>query len=79
MFISLKLEEPKIRYYTTEREALAVVRYMAEIKCFVMGHRYPIMIYTDHQALESVMTAGTDAHGRHFLLRGSNPQYIRIT
>ena len=64
MFLSFRLEEPETRYHTTEREALAVVRCMAEIKCFVMGHRYPTMIYTDHSALESVMTAGTDAHGR---------------
>ena len=37
---------------------------MAEVKCFIMGHEYPTMLYTDHLALESIMRAGTDAHGR---------------
>ena len=64
MFLSFKLEEAETRYHTTEREALAVVRCMAEVKCFVMGHKFPTMIYTDHQALESIMSVGTDAHGR---------------
>lgn len=64
MFISFKLEEAETRYHTTEREALAVVRCMAEVKCFIMGHEYPTMLYTDHQALESIMKIGTDAHGR---------------
>lgn len=64
MFMSFKLEEPETRYHTTEREALAVVRCMAEAKCFIMGHQFPTMLYTDHQALESIMRVGTDAHGR---------------
>lgn len=64
MFMSFKLEEAETRYHTTEREALAVVRCMAEAKCFIMGHEHPTMLYTDHIALESIMRAGTDAHER---------------
>ena len=48
MFISFKLKEAETRYYTTEREALAVVRCMAEVKCFIMGHEYSIMLYTGY-------------------------------
>ena len=57
-------EEAETRYHTTEREALAMVRCLAEVKCYVVGHKYPVMIYTDHMALESIMRSGTDAHGR---------------
>ena len=64
MFMSFKLEEVETRYHTTEREALAVVRCLAEVRCFVMGHAYPVMLYTDHQALETILKIGTDAHGR---------------
>lgn len=64
LFLSFKLEEAETRYHTTEREALAVVRCLAEVKCYVVGHKYPVMIYTDHMALESILRNGTDAHGR---------------
>lgn len=64
MFMSFKLEEAEVRYHTTEKEALAVVRCLAECRCFVIGHRYPTMLYTDHQALETILKDGTDAHGR---------------
>ena len=64
MFLSFKLEEVETRYHTTEREALAVVRCLAEVRCNVIGHRFPVMIYSDHKALETVLKVGTDAHGR---------------
>lgn len=64
MFMSFKLEDEETRYHTTEREAFAVVRCMAEVKCFIMGHLYATMLYSNHQALESIMRLGTDAHGR---------------
>ena len=64
MFISFKLEEVETRYHTTKWEALAVVRYLAEVRCFVMGHVNPVMFYTDHQALETILKIGTDSYGR---------------
>lgn len=64
MFMSFRLEEAEVRYGTTEREALAVVRCLAESKCFVMGHRYPTMLYSDHEALKSVLKNGPDEHFR---------------
>jgi uncharacterized protein YutD len=29
-----------------------------------MGHQYPTMLYTDHEALQTIMNEGTDAHDR---------------
>ena len=62
IFISFKLEEVETRYHTTEREALLVVRCLAEVRCFIIGHAYPVILYTNHQALESILKIGTDAH-----------------
>ena len=64
MFMSFRLADAETRYHTTEREALAVVRSLAEVRWLIMGSQWPTKIYTDHEALESVMRKGTDVHGR---------------
>lgn len=64
MFMSFRLEDAKTRYDTTEREALVVVRCLAEVRWLVTRSRYPTKLYTDHSALESIFTQGSDAHGR---------------
>ena len=64
MFMSFRLEDAETRYDTTEREALAVVRCLAEVRWLVTGSEYPTKLYTDHSALESIFTQGSDAHGR---------------
>ena len=64
MFMSFCLEDAETRYDTTEREALAVVRCLAEVRWLVTGSKYPTKLYTDHSALESILTQGSDAHGR---------------
>ena len=56
MFMSFRLEDAETRYDTIKREALAVVGYLAEVRCFVMGSEYPTKLYTDHSALESIFT-----------------------
>lgn len=58
MFMSFRLENAETRYTTTEREALAVVRCLAETS------KHPTKIYSDHSALESIFRNGTDAHGQ---------------
>lgn len=63
MFLSFKLEDVEKRYTTTEKEALAVIRCLAEIRRLVMRSPFPIKIYTDHMALESILRIG-DAHGK---------------
>jgi len=37
--MSFKLEEAEIRYNTTEKEGLAIVRYLAKSKYFVIGYK----------------------------------------
>ena len=64
MFLSFRLSDVETRYTTTEREALAVVRCLAEVRWLVMGSKYPTHLYTDHKALTSILDKGIDAHNR---------------
>ena len=50
-FLSFQFTEVQQRYYTTERETLAVVKCLAECRWLVKGLKNPIILYTDHQAL----------------------------
>jgi len=65
MFISFKLADTETRYSNSEREALAVVRCLAEIRWMVIASEVPILVYTDHEALRVLLTGvDNDAHGR---------------
>ncbi|TAQ83554.1 hypothetical protein B7494_g8120 [Chlorociboria aeruginascens] len=64
LFLSFKLSDVETRYTTTEREALAVVRCLAEVRWIVMGSKWPTKIYTDDTALISNLTKGPDSHGK---------------
>ena len=65
MFISFKLEDAETRYSNSEREALAVIRCLAEVRWMVISSAYPILVYTDHEALRVLLTGlDNDAHGR---------------
>ena len=65
MFISFKLEDPETRYSNSEREALAVVRCLAEVRWMVIALEYPTLVYTDHEVLKVLLTGlDNDAHGR---------------
>ena len=65
MFISFKLEDPETRYSNSEREALTMVRCLAEVKWMVVASEYPTLVYTDHEALKVLLTGlDNDAHGR---------------
>jgi RNase H-like domain found in reverse transcriptase len=61
MFISFRLADTETRYGTTDREALAVVRCLAEVRWLVMGSPFSIKLYTDYQALESILSKGVEA------------------
>ena len=64
-FLSFWLEDAKTRYTNLEREALAVVKGLAEVRWLAVPSRYPIMVYMDHQALRTLLTGPTnDSHGR---------------
>lgn len=56
MFMSFWLEDAETRYDTIKREALAVVRCLAEVRWFVTKSEYLTKHYTDHSALESIFT-----------------------
>ena len=56
--------QDNLQYHlATEREALAVVKCLEEIRWLVLGSHYPIKLYTDHQALVTILK-GDDARGR---------------
>lgn len=64
MFLSFKLEDAETRYSNLEREALAVVRCLAEVKWMVIASPYSILVYNDHEALKVLLTViDNDAHG----------------
>jgi len=63
MFISKRFTDAETRYTTTEKEALAVVRCLAEVRWLVLGAEHPTIVYTDHFALITLLKHD-DAHGR---------------
>ena len=55
-FMPYRLSDAESRYLNTERECLAVVRCLAEIRWLVMGSPHPVLVYTDHSALQTVLS-----------------------
>lgn len=63
MFMSYQFTPTQTRYHTTERECLAVVKSLAEVRWIVKGSKFPVILYTDHQALLKVLKS-EDVTGR---------------
>ena len=63
MFISKRFLPTETRYSTTEREALAILRCLEEVRWLVLGSPFPTKVYTDHQALVWLLRKD-DTHGR---------------
>ena len=64
MFISQRLSDVEQRYLNTEREALAVLRGLEECRWLIVGSPFPVMVYTDHSALLTVLKGeGTKGAG----------------
>jgi len=63
MFISKRLLPAETRYSTTEREALAILRCLEEVRWLIIGSPFLTKVYTDHQALV-ILLRKDDAHGR---------------
>lgn len=55
--LSFALTEPESRYHTTEKECLAVLRCLEEVRWLVKGSQHPVVLYTDHRALKPVLGA----------------------
>ena len=64
MFLSYKLQDAETRYSNSERECYAIVKCLAEIRWLVMGSKYPVMVYTDHEALKPIFATGQTEKGR---------------
>ena len=81
MFISKKLADAETLNTTTELEALAVVRCLAEVRWLVLGAKYPTKVYTDHLAL-IMLLKHDDAHGRigkwQVKLAEYNRKYVHV-
>jgi hypothetical protein len=55
-FVSKSFTDLETRYHTTEREGLAVIRCLDEVRWLVMqAMDIPVMVYTDHKALLSIL------------------------
>ena len=63
MFISQRLSDTEQKYQNTEREALAVLRGLEEARWLIVGSKFPVMVYTDHAALLSVLKESTKKVG----------------
>jgi hypothetical protein len=48
MFVSFKLEVAQQSYSNSEREALAVMRALAEVRWRMVASPWPVIVYTDH-------------------------------
>ena len=64
MFISFLLTDAETRYSNTERECLAIIRSLAEVQWLVVRSKSSVLLYTDHNALLSILTKGSEGHGR---------------
>jgi len=65
MFMSFRLAEVETRYSNSEREALAVIQCLAEVRWMIMASPVSVFVYTDHEALRTLLTGpDNDAHGR---------------
>ena len=64
LFMSYRLLDAETRYSNFERECYAIVRCLAEVRWLVIGSKYPVMVYTDHEALKSLFNTGKTDSGR---------------
>lgn len=66
MFLLFRLNDAEFRYVNSERECLAIVRCLAEVRWLVIGSKYPVKIYSDHDALIPILNKGQIEKGRIF-------------
>ena len=66
MFLSFRLSDAETRYSNPERECLAVVKCLAEVRWMVMGSKFPVTIYSDVGTVDAATREGQEKH-RHTL------------
>lgn len=65
MYLSFSLTDTESRYHTTEREVLAVLRCLEEVRWLIKGVNTPTILYTDHRAVRAVLEGSEkDSYGR---------------
>jgi len=65
IFMSFQLAEVETQYFNSEREALAVIRCLAEVRWMIMASLFSVFVYTDHEPLRTLLIGpDNDAHGR---------------
>ena len=62
-FISQKFTDVETRYQELERECLAILRALEEVRFLVIHAKYPVVIYTNANALATIMK-GDEVKGR---------------
>ena len=63
-FMSWKLSDAETRYYTGEREALGLVRALTECRALILDSPHPVLVYTDHLNLLTVLGIEGEPSGR---------------
>ena len=57
-FISCKLKDVETRYHAAQREALGIVRALAECKPLIQGSPSPLLVYTNHLNFKTFVKYG---------------------
>ena len=63
MYLSFALSDPETYYTMIEKEVLAVLRGLKEIRWLILGSPYLVIVYTDHTAVKSIIGEHSEAIG----------------
>jgi len=64
IFLSFRLTDVESRYVNSEREYLAIVRCLVEVRWLVIRSKFLIIVYSNYEALKLVMNTGYIDKGR---------------
>jgi hypothetical protein len=64
MFMSFRLSDVEIRYSNTKKECLAIVNALTKTKWLIVDNEWKIICYTNHHALNSIMTKESNEYDR---------------
>lgn len=91
-FLSFRLTDAETRYTNSEKECLAVVCCLAEVKWLVIGSGFSTMVYSDRSALQDMFENGESEKARingwldrleesdlHLVHRSSRDQHIGLS
>ncbi len=64
MFMSFRLSDAKTKYSNTKRECFAIVNVLTKIRWLIVESKWKIICYTNHHALNSIMTKKSNEYDR---------------